>query len=147
MLTVGAVCMAIPQVPTWFGIIICTVIVVFNVIAIVKAEAAAEIVGAKDGDVKRTTFFIKDLTNEAQSLLSAAASDSIHAEAKRVYELLRYSDPVSTDALNADHAQIAKQFKVFSDSVHENDSELARKAADELAKMIECRNQKCKLLK
>ena len=41
MLIVGSVFMAIPTLPEWVAIIVCVVIVAFNLIAMIKATAAA----------------------------------------------------------------------------------------------------------
>ena len=147
MLIVGSVFMAIPILPEWIAIIVCVIILAFNVIAIIKAAAAANIVNSIDERIKAQTFFIKNLTVDAQSLVTFAKSDELHAEAKKVYEAIRYSDPMSNAALSDLEAQIEKQFNAFSEAVKADDAELAKETADALVEIVERRNQKCKLLK
>ena len=147
MLIVGSVFMAIPVLPEWIGIIVCVVILAFNAIAIIKATAAADIVSGIDEKIKTQTFFIKSLSVDAQSLMTSAKTDELREEAKKVYEAIRYSDPMANAALSDLDTQIERQFNAFSDAVKSDDAELAKETADALIEMIDKRNQKCKLLK
>lgn len=147
MLIVGSVFMAIPVLPEWIGIIVCVVILAFNAIAIIKATAVADIVSGIDEKIKVQTFFIKSLSVDAQSLMTSAKTDELRAEAKKVYEAIRYSDPMANAALSDLDTQIERQFNAFSDAVKADDAELAKETADALVEMVERRNQKCKLLK
>ena len=147
MLIAGGIFMAIPTLPEWIGIIVCAIILAFNAIAVIKATAAAEVVGGIDEKVKTQTFFVKSLAADAQSLITSAKSDELRTEAKKVYEAIRYSDPMANDALSELDIQIKRQFNAFSDAVKAEDDELAKETADALAEIIERRNQECKLLK
>ena len=147
MLIIGSIFMVIPVLPEWIAIIVCVIILAFNAIAIIKATAAADIVSGIDEKIKTQTFFIKSLSVDAQSLITSAKSDELRAEAKKVYEAIRYSDPMANAALSDLDAQIEKQFNAFSDTIKAEDFELAKETADALVEMVERRNQKCKLLK
>ena len=147
MLVVGSIFMAVPALPEWIAIIVCVIILAFNAIAIIKATAAADIVSSIDEKIKAQTFFIKSLSVDAQSLMTSAKSDELRAEAKKVYEAIRYSDPMANAALSDLDDQIERHFNAFSDAVKADDAELAKETADELLEMVERRNQKCKLLK
>lgn len=147
MLIAGSIFMAIPALPEWLGIIVCVIILAINIIAIVSAKSAAEIVSGIDEKVRVQTFFVKELTIEAQGLMNSAKSDDLRAEAKKVYEAIRYSDPVSNAALAEIDAHIKRQFNAFADAVASEDDELAKEAANALVEMVERRNQKCTLLK
>ena len=147
MLIVGSIFMVIPVLPEWIGIIVCIIVLVFNAIAIIKATAAADIVSGIDEKIKAQTFFIKSLSVDAQSLMTSAKSDELRAEAKKVYEKIRYSDPMANPALSELDTQIEKQFASFSDAIKAEDAELAKETAAAFVEMVERRNQKCKLLK
>ena len=90
MLIAGGLCMAVPFIPGWLGSIVCLLILAFNIIAVIKAVAASEIVGGIDEKIKTQTFLIKSLTADAQVLMSSAKSELLRAETKRVYEAIRY---------------------------------------------------------
>lgn len=146
MLIAGTLCMAIPNLPNWIGIIVCAIILLLNAISLIKASAAAHIVAGVDQKIAVETAFIKGLTAQAESLMKTV-SDDLRATTKKVYEAIRYSDPVSNIALASLDAQIGRQFTAFSAAVKREDLELAKNEAAALVEMLESRNQQCKCLK
>lgn len=104
---IGAVCMVIPSVPVVAIIVIEYLILAFTGISVLKANAAAEIVNEVGEKVKEKTQFIKLTTVDAQNLMNSAKSESVKSACKKVYEALRYSDPMSSGALVREEAEIA----------------------------------------
>lgn len=143
----GTLCMAIPNLPNWIGIILCLAVLAFTAISVIKATAAGDIVSGIDEKIESKAYFIKALTADAEALMSAAKTPELKAEVKKVYEAIRYSDPMSNAALEEINEQIQNQFSVFADAVKAEDSDLASSSSDELIILIDNRNKKCKLLK
>lgn len=143
----GGVCMLIPAVPGWIGAIVCAIVLAGNVIAVVKATTAIELVNEVDDQVKEKTQFIKLLTVDAQVLSGRAQSDDAKAACKKVYEAIRFSDPVSCDALSGTENEIKEKFDLFAGAVKANDDLTVAAAANELLLLLEERNKKCKVLK
>lgn len=143
----GGLCMLVPVLPYWLGILLCGIVLAFNVIAVVKAAAAIEIVSGIDDKSESYTVFIRALTADAQGVAALAKSDAVKAECKKVYEAVRYSDPMSSPALEETEMKIAGQFVVFSDAVKSDDIRAAQIAGDALIVLVTERNRKCKLLK
>lgn len=146
-LVVGAVAMAVSAIPYWVGIIVDVLVLAFYAIAILKASAAADIVSDIDKKIKTQTFFIKSLTVDAETLMTRAKSDEIKAEAKKVYEAIRYSDPMSNEALAGIETKIQNEFNSFDNAVISDDADLVKSITEELVNLIDERNKKCKLLK
>lgn len=142
----GALCMAIPDLPNWVGIIVCLLILVFNAIAVIKAKAASDVVEKIDNKVKAQTLFVKSLTVDAESLLSRATTTEAKAACKKVYEAVRYSDPMSNDALAGIESQIMLKFNEFSNAVAASTDGIEA-LADEVIELVGNRNKKCKALK
>lgn len=142
----GALCMAIPNLPNWVGIIVCLLVLAFTAIAVVKAKAASDVVEKIDNKVKAQTLFIKSLTVDAESLLARAATPEAKDACKKVYEAVRYSDPMSNDALAGVESQITLKFNEFSNAVNGGTDSIDN-LTDELVVLIGDRNKKCKLLK
>ena len=147
MLVVGAGLMLIPDCPAWITAIVCVVILAFNAIAVIKAVWAADAVNNVEEKVKIKTSFIKKLTVDAESILARAKSDAVKAECKKVYEAVRYSDPMSDEALSVIEAKITVKVDEFSSAVGVDDSEKAKDLAEEIVILFNDRNKKCKLLK
>lgn len=143
----GGLCMLISPLPYWVGIILCAIIIVLNILAVVKATAAIDEIERVGKNVKAKTFFIKSLTVDAETLMVQAKSDTIKAECKKVYEIIRYSDPVSNDALASLEAQISIQFATLAEAVEADDTDLVKATAYNLSVLLADRNKKCKLLK
>lgn len=146
-LIVGAVAMAVSAIPYWVGIIIDMLVLAFYAMAITKAAAATDIINTLETKVNEKTSYIKTLSIEANSLISRANSDETKALAKKVYEAIRYSDPMSVSELVEFEERIEREFSAFADSIKNNDIELATASADELINLLNDRNKKIELMK
>lgn len=86
MLVVGIICMAVPVVPYWIGVIVCVLVFAFSAISVIKASVVADVVSEIDEKVKVKTQFMKLLTSDAEHLMSSSKTAELKAEAKKVYE-------------------------------------------------------------
>lgn len=143
----GGICMIISSIEYWLGIVICSVILAINVLAVIKASAAVDAVATIDKSIKTKTEFIRSLTVDAETLISYAQSDTAKAECKKVYETVRYSDPMSNEALSTIEHDISSKFQEFASAVKANDSKTIAELANTLTILLGERNKKCKLLK
>lgn len=143
----GGLCMLISPMPYWVGAIVCAIVLAATVIAVVKATAAGSEVERIDKKIKVQTFFIKSLTVDADGLLERAKSEAVRAECKKVYEAVRYSDPMSDDALASCESQITVAFAKLTGAVTADNAEDVKAAANEVLILLNDRNKKCKLLK
>ncbi len=146
MLIIGGLTMAISQIPVWVGVILCLAVFAFTAIAVINTSVASKTVSETDEKNKVKTEFIKMLTADAQALMTKAASEDVREITKKVYETVRYSDPMGNDALSTIEAQITARFEAFENAVCEN-SEKAILLGKELILLLEDRNRKCQLLK
>ena len=147
MLVAGMACMAIPNMPNWIGIIICLLVLAFTSIAVLKATFAISVVTEMDNRVKVETHFIKALTVDAEHLMNITSAAELKALSKKVYEAVRYSDPMSNAVLVEVEDKIQNSFSDFKSAVDTEDYELASSTAEELISLIDTRNKRCKLLK
>lgn len=147
MLIVGSVLMLIPNCPAWITAVICIIILAFNAIAVIKAGWAANAVSKVDERVAAQTSFIKSLIVDTESILSRAKSDAVKEECKKVHEAVRYSDPMSNDALSVIEAKITVKVDEFSSAVGVDDAEKAKEIAGEIIILVADRNKKCKAVK
>ena len=143
----GALVMAVPVIPYWIGVVIDVCIFAYYAIAIVKSTAAAEVVEQKGRQIKEQTAFIKSLTVEAEVLMNQCKTPQTKALVEKVYTAIRYSDPMSTPALQQADSQVQAAFTAFSAAVHSSDTLSAQGAADAVLTQLDARNKKCKALK
>ena len=79
----GGLCMLISPLPYWVGVIVCSILLALNVLAVVKATAAVDLVSTVDEKIKIQTFFIKSLAVDAECLVAKAKSAEMKAHCKR----------------------------------------------------------------
>ena len=147
MLIVGTLCMLIPNFPVWLGIILCLLVLAFSIVSMVQAQTASSVITDIDTKIKNKTFFIKSLTIDIDSLLARAASHEMSEELKKVYEVVRYSDPMSNDALSGIESTITIKVSELSEYAGKDDNEEVKRLVKEIIILLDDRNKKCKLLK
>ncbi len=145
MLVLGGALMLIPGCPAWIAAVVCLIAAAVTAAAVVRADWAGKAAGAVEEKVKAQTQLIKLLTVNAETLLAKAKTPDEKAAAKKVYEALRYSDPVSSEALSAIEAELTEKFKTFENAV--NAGQGAADAAQSLLETLAERNGKCKAMK
>ena len=144
---IGGLCMLISPLPYWVGVIACAIVLAVVAIAVIKASVAADAVSSIDDKIKTQTFFIKSLTVDAEGLIARAQTEEIKSECKKVYEAVRYSDPMSHEMLALAETQITIKFSDLSSAVNENNFEAVKALAREVVILVDERNKKCRLLK
>ena len=141
---VGGLCMILPFVPYWLGIVVCLVFLAFYGIAIVKSVAAIEIVTEIDRKIAQKTSFIMTMTAKAEMELSKAKSGSARLEAKKIYEALRYSDPMSNDSLIETEDELSEALNKFFAAMETGDESQIHENANHCLNLIHERNILCK---
>jgi hypothetical protein len=144
---VGGLCMLISPLPYWVGVVVCAIVLAANILSVLKATAAVAEVERVDSKIKVQTSFTKMLTIDADTLMAQAKSDEVKTECRKVYEVIRYSDPMSNDELASVESQIRAKFAELSDAVKADDAEKVVEIATEVVILIGDRNKKCKILK
>lgn len=147
MLVVGGLTMVIPNIPDWIGVIVCLLVLGFTAISVIKSTVAIEIVSEIDTKLATQTAFIKTITVDAQNLISRANAPMMKKQCKKVYDALRYSDPMSNVMLTDIEQRIKEEFDTLTDAVISDDLDLTESSVKELTTLIAERNNKCKALK
>ena len=134
-------------IPSWVPLALTLLILAIYAFAILKAGTAAALVEGVDSKVQAKTAFIKTLTIDANTLLSRAKSEPAKAACKKVFEAVRYSDPMSAEALADVESRIRIEFDALTDAVLADNADAATTSADELLTLIKERNSRCKMEK
>lgn len=142
----GSVLMLIPDCPTWVAVIVCAAVLGISSISVIKTKVTADIVSETDDRIRAQTSFIKTLIVDAESLVSRAQNETAKGAAKKVYEAVRYSDPMSNEGLAGIESEITIKFNQFAESIAANIDDVDT-IAGELIILINDRNKRCKLLK
>ena len=144
---VGVIFMIVPIIPAWIGAIVCIIIAGYFAIACVKASAVADIVAEVGAKVKTKTAFMRMAIVEAENIMARATTDEIKSAVKKVYEALKYSDPMSNPALDDIEKEIDNGLKGLKKAVASNDSAKVLSVTTIILLNVKERNGKCKALK
>ena len=98
-------------------------------------------------EVKKRTEKIKQLRADSAILLQYCADEATKKEFGDFAELLRYSDPMSCEELEAIEAQIEELIQNMKNQLMSGDSETALNNCKIATKLVNERNTKCLLLK
>ena len=142
----GGLCMFLSLLWGWVAAIICIIVLAVTIIALLKGGAAGELVGEIDDEIKEETYFVKLYTIKAAELETFAKTEIAKAEAKKIADSFRYSDPMSKPELEAVEAKIELAFEKFENAVKLGSEEVLT-FSEELESLIKARNNECKLLK
>lgn len=137
----------IRPIPVLVLIIVLVAILAFEIISIIKAMWAINVVSDMDEKVKTKTYYIRELILDAQNLLAKAKDDEAKKAANKVYEALRYSDPMSNEGLYEIEYNIDLKMKDLKNAIDNEEIDEIKDISDEIILLINQRNNKCKLLK
>ena len=97
--------------------------------------------------VAEKTQYIKLLTAEVNSIVAKCADPEVKAEIAKLADELRFSDPMSNEALREVEEKLAAVVAECNSAVEAGDSENAKFFCKKAANLLVERNNKCKALK
>lgn len=136
-----AIFMAFPIAPSWIAIIVCALILGISAICLIGTETGREEVNRIEEKVEKKVFYIKSLQIDIEMLASAETDADTKAALAKLAEKIRFSDPMSSEALADLEAEIINKAKELKTA--ENKSAIIT----DLNSLITERNGKIKLLK
>ena len=120
-LIVSGVYIFADKVPDLAVYIAVAVVYGFAIISILKVKVAVAAVEGVDEKIKVQTLFVKSLTVDTEHLMNTAKTSELKSLAKKVYEAVRYSDPMSNAVLVEVEDKIENGFADFeSDDIFVN---------------------------
>lgn len=143
-LAVGLLFMALGKwIPAWLAVLVYAALLGAAVIGLVSADAVVETIHTQDRKLKKDVAFMRSLQSKANQM---AAQCSL-PELQQFCENVRYSDPVSSEALAEIERDLSAAVDDLQAAIVDGDSgvicQLARKADTLLSE----RNRVCKLNK
>jgi hypothetical protein len=141
-LIVSIIMMAIPGIPVWVAIIVDVLILAITCVLVYSGGVARSAIEQTEEKIRTQTSFIKELKATVDILLSEETDADVKAELGKLSDEIRYSDPISNDALVEIEKQIAEKVSSIA-TAGENKLGLI----SEISRLIKQRNIKCKTLK
>lgn len=146
-LIIGIVCMLAPL-SIGFAVLVQAFILAVYIIVILASTIAKEQAIKNDGNIKKVTNYIRTLTIEAEQLYLFQEDLSKKVELKKLYEAIRYSDPMSsTEEIRVVDEQINIAFRVLSEKVSSATADDLKQEIKPILDLVTKRNMICKASK
>jgi len=136
-----AIFMALPLTASWIAIVVCALTLGVSAICLIGTETGREEINRVENKVGKKVFYIKSLQVDVEMLASTETDADTKAALTKLAEKIRFSDPMSNEALTDLEAEIADKVKELKTA--ENKAEIITV----LDSLITERNKKAKLLK
>lgn len=142
-MVLGFAAMAVSVVPVWAAVVVYGILLALAALGMIGADAVVEEIHRQDAKLKKDVTFMRSL----QSKVNQMATQTEVPEVKKFAEDVRYSDPVSCEALAEIERDLAAAVDELQAAIVDGDRDaipaLCRKAASVLGE----RNRLCRLNK
>ena len=142
-MVLGFAAMAVSVVPVWAAVVVYGILLALAALGMIGADAVVEEIHRQDTKLKKDVTFMRSL----QSKVNQMATQTDVPEVKKFAEDVRYSDPVSCEALAEIERDLAAAVDELQAAIVDGDRDaipaLCRKAASVLGE----RNRLCRLNK
>ena len=142
-MVLGFVAMAVSVVPVWAAAVVYVILLALAALGMIGADAVVDEIHRQDTKLKKDVTFMRSL----QSKVNQMATQTDVPEVRKFAEDVRYSDPVSSEALTEIERDLAAAVDELQAAIVDGDRDailtLCRKASIVLSE----RNRICKLNK
>ena len=130
-------------VPVWVAVLIYAIMLGAAAIGLISADAVREEIQRQDVKLKKDVSFMRNL----QSKVNQMATQCAAPELRQFAEDIRYSDPVSSDAIGDIEQELAAAVEELQAAVVDGDSESVAQLCRKASAVLSERNRLCKLNK
>lgn len=142
------ICMAVgAYIPWWISVAVFSVLLAAAVLGLISAEAVVEEIRTLDGKLEKNVARMRQLQSKVNRMADQC-DDPDGAEAVRCFaEEMRYSDPVSSEALAGIEEKLADAVEELQSVIADGDSAAIKGLCRKATALLAERNRLCKLNK
>ena len=134
----------IPGFPSWVSAVLCAILLFLALACGISAASVRGKVLEIEERSEQSTVFMRNLHGTAKKLCSSTGDPELKAALSALEEDLRFSDPVSSDALIAQENALMCGMDMLEQAVAAGRSEQAAKQCVEVRELLKIRNNACK---
>lgn len=147
-LAAGILFMALAAyVPAWTALLVYAFALGAAVIGLISAEAVVEEIRVQDVKLRKDVALMRSLQSKVNQMAAQCENADAAVAVKAFAEELRYSDPVSSDALTAIEADLSAAVDELQAAIVDGDSAATKQLCRKAAAVLTERNRICKLNK
>ncbi len=129
--------------PVWAAVLVYAIALGAAVIGLISAEAVVSEIHAQDNKLKKDVSLMRSL----QSKVNQIAAQSENADVKALADEFRYSDPVSSEALDEIERELTAAVEELQTAVIDDERIVITQLANKVSAVLAERNRLCKLNK
>ena len=133
--------------PVWVAVLVYAIALGAAVIGLISAEVVVEEIYVQDEKLKKDVALMRSLQSKLNQMAAQCDNPDAAAEVKRFAEELRYSDPVSSDALTEIEAALSAAVDELQSAIVDGDSAATKQLCRKASAILAERNRLCKLNK
>lgn len=133
--------------PWWVALVVQIIVLAIHAVLVISCFMVQDTVMQVQTKVKTATFFIKMLQVDVEMLSEKATDSTVKTAFAKLAEQVRYSDPMSSEALYAIENQIKLTVDNADRCIAANDVNGALQLCDKATLLLLERNKRCRALK
>lgn len=135
------------HVALWIPLVVYVVLLGAAAVGFISADAMRDEIERQDVKLKENVSCIRSLQSKTASMIQLAQDGQVRAELEKLSENLRFSDPVSSDALSDIEADLTACVDELQSAVSDGDCDAALTLLYKATALLAERNRLCKLNK
>ena len=135
------------SVPVWVPLVLYVVLLGASAVGLISAEVTRDEIVRQDTKLKKNVSCMRALQSKAMAMVPLAKDASVRVALEKFAEDIRFSDPVSSAALEAAESDLSACIDDLQQAVLDNDQEAALSLEKRAEMLLAERNRLCKLEK
>ena len=147
-LALGLVVMALASwIPAWLAAVVYVQMLGAACLGLIAADTVVEQIHVQDTKLRGDVRLMRSLQSKLNLMAAQCDNPDAAAEVKRFAEEMRYSDPVSSEALSEIEADLSAAVDELQAAIVEGESNAAKQLCRKASALLAERNRLCKLNK
>lgn len=134
-------------IPVWAAVLVYAILLGAAVIGLISADAVVEEIHNQDGKLQKNVALMRALQSKLNQMAPQCDDPDASSAVKKFAEELRYSDPVSSDALADIERDLSAAVDELQSAVIDGDGAAVKQLCRKASGILSERNRLCKLNK
>lgn len=144
---VGSIFMGLPEIKVTWAIVVQVILLAIFALVAIAASVGNNLIGRSAQHVDDKVRFIRLLESDVAAMRDKAVDTGVVAQLEELQEMVRYSDPMSSESLALVERKIVDMTVDLSDAVDRNDQQTIFTTISQIKVLLADRNRKCMILK
>lgn len=133
--------------PVWLAVLVYAIALGAAVIGLISAEAVVEEIHVQDVKLKKDVSLMRGLQSKVNQMAAQCDNPDSAVVLKQFADEMRYSDPVSSDALAEIEADLSASVDELQSAIVDGDCDVTKQLCRKASAILAERNRICKLYK